>query len=175
MDIECKRLRLTQKSAIRCRIYIAEMCGMLNFRKILLLLTVGVVTLFAGCVNHDEPQEPILGHPAIDIACTCGAIYHLEYQMENPLEVSQNAEAAPSFKVYLSGQSPMWTLTLNGEAYPFATYKEGDLMEGYCKWTCSCGGVITASEKAFVSQDYVPSIIIRLPIEDTVYMKPPMH
>ncbi|MBQ0096623.1 MAG: hypothetical protein KBS53_03090, partial [Bacteroidales bacterium] len=26
---------LTQKSAIRCRIYIAEMCGMLNFRKLL--------------------------------------------------------------------------------------------------------------------------------------------
>ena len=32
---KCKRLRLTQKSAIRCRIYIAEMCGMLNFRKLL--------------------------------------------------------------------------------------------------------------------------------------------
>ena len=39
----CKNLRLTQKSAIRCRIYIAEMCGMLNFRKLLqknLLFTV---------------------------------------------------------------------------------------------------------------------------------------
>ena len=143
-------------------------------KKILLLLTVGV-TLFAGCGNHDEPQKPILGHPTIDITCTCEAIYHLEYQMENRLEVSQNEEAAPSFKEYPSGQSPMWTLTLNGEAYPFTTYKEGDLKEGYCKWTCTCGKVIIASEKDFVSLAADFEIKIRLPIEDTVYMKPPMH
>ena len=141
-------------------------------KKILLLLT--VVTLFAGCGNHDEPQEPILVHPAADIICTCEAIYHLECQEENRLEVRRNAEAAPSFKEYPSGQSPMWTLTLNGEAYPFTTYKEGDLKEGYCKWKCSCGKVIIASEKDFVSQgDF--EIKIKLPIEDTVYMKPPMH
>ncbi|MCQ2172836.1 MAG: hypothetical protein MJZ17_08820 [Bacteroidales bacterium] len=143
-------------------------------KKILLLLTVGGVILFAGCGNHDEPQEPILDHPAIDITCICEAIYHLEYQMENLLEVSRNAEAAPSFKEYPSGQSPMWTLTLNGEAYPFTTYKEGDLMEGYCKWTCSCGNVIIASEKAFAIQEDF-EIKIKLPTEDTVYMKPPMH
>lgn len=140
-------------------------------------MTVGV-TLFAGCDNHDEPQEPILVHPAIDITCTCEAIYHLEYQMENRLEVSRNAEAAPSFKEYPSGQSPMWTLTLNGKGYPFTTYKEGDLKEGYCKWTCSCGKVIIASEKEFESQVAVAAdfeIIIKLPTEDTVYMKPPMH
>ena len=139
-------------------------------KKILLLLTVGV-TLFAGCGKHDEP---ILGHPATDITCTCGQIYHLEYQMENLLEVNRNAEAAPSFKEYPSGQSPMWTLSHNGEAYPFTTYKEGDWMEGYCKWTCSCGNVIKATEKEFVIQEDF-EITIRLPTEDTVYMKPPMH
>lgn len=143
-------------------------------KKILLLLTVGV-TLFAGCGNHDETQKPILVHPTIDVTCTCEAIYHLEYQMENRLEVSQNEEAAPSFKEYPSGQSPMWTLTLNGEAYPLTTYKEGDLMEGYCKWTCTCGKVIIASEKDFVVNQADFEIKIRLPIEDTVYMKPPMH
>ena len=136
-------------------------------------MTVGG-TLFVGCGKHDEPQEPILDHPTIDVTCTCGAIYHLEYQMENLLEVSRNAEAAPSFKEYPSGQSPMWTLTLNGEAYPFTTYKEGDWMEGYCKWTCSCEKVFIASEKVFGSQEDF-QIIIKLPIEDTVYMKPPMH
>ncbi len=143
-----------------------------SMKKILLLLTVGVVTLFAGCGNHDEPQEPILVHPAIDITCTCGAIYHLEYQMENRLEVSRNAEAAPSFKEYPSGQSPMWTLTVNGEAYPFTTYKEGDWMEGYCKWTCSCGKAFIALEKIFEGQeDYnipKPRINTR---EDTVFIK----
>ena len=98
--------------------------------------------------------------------------------MENRLEVSRNAEAAPSSKEYPSGQSPMWTLTLNGEGYPFTTYKEGDLKEGYCKWTCSCGKVIIASEKEFESQVAVAAdfeIIIKLPTEDTVYMKPLYH
>ena len=129
-------------------------------------MIVGGVILFAGCGKHDEP---ILGHPAIDITCTCGEIYQLEYQMENRLEVSQNAEAAPSFKEYPSGQSPMWTLTLNGEAYPFTTYKEGDWMEGYCKWTCSCGKVIIAPEKEFVSQgDFNGPTLTGL---DTLFMK----
>lgn len=142
-------------------------------KKILLLLTVGV-TLFAGCGNHDEPQEPILVNPSTDITCICGQIYHLEYQMENLQEDSRNEEADPSFKEYPSGQSPMWMLTLNGEGYPFTTYKEGDWKEGYCKWTCSCENVIIASEKLFVLQaDF--EIKIKLPTEDTVYMRPPMH
>lgn len=62
----CKSIRLTQKLAIRCRIYIAEMCGMLNFRKLLqknLLFTPHP----AGTVLGDIVTESISGQTVIVI------------------------------------------------------------------------------------------------------------
>ena len=122
-------------------------------KKLFLLLTAVGAILFAGCRKDDKSQDPLPF--AIDATCTCGATYHLEYHMQVPKEESLNAEATPSFKEYPSGQSPMWTLTFNGEGYPLTTYKEGDINEGYCKWSCSCGKSFTVLEKDCLASDWV--------------------
>ena len=118
-------------------------------KKFLLLLAAGAI-LFAGCGKEDDSQGQTVPW-SIDATCTCGTAYHLVYNIQE--KKSSDEEAASPFKEYPSGKSTMWTLTCNGKAYPLTTYMEGDINEGYCQWTCSCGKTLKVMEKDCLYSD----------------------
>ena len=121
-------------------------------KKFLLPITLVIALaamMIAGCEKKEKEREYYL-IPALDTTCTCGAAYHLAYNIqlfdpENP------NEASTTLQEYPSGKSTMWTLTCNGKAYPFSTYKEMIPSEGYCQWTCSCGKTFK-----FMEMDFYP-------------------